>query len=79
MQSSCVIGRQPARFVITAGGDDVDAYHRVGTVKLLGRFETAAVDLQHFFFFFFFAGGLAWLSYVLLFPTLEALPPPRTT
>jgi len=27
--------RQPARFVVARGGDDVDAHHRVGTVKLL--------------------------------------------
>jgi len=37
--------RQPARFVIAFCGDDVDAYHRVGMVKLLGRFKAAAVDL----------------------------------
>ena len=38
--------RQPARFVIAVSGDDVDAYHRVGTVELLGRFEVAAIDMQ---------------------------------
>jgi len=42
----CCVRRQPAGFVIAAGGYDVDAYHRVGTIKLLGRFEAAAVDLQ---------------------------------
>lgn len=37
---------QPARFIIAAEGDDVDAYHRVWIVKLLGRFEAAAVDSE---------------------------------
>jgi hypothetical protein len=38
--------RQTARFGVALGGDDVDADHGIGTVKLFGRLETAAVDLQ---------------------------------